>query len=289
MKSEWEVFHAVSIGTAHLEMGKVCQDAAASGTNVVLSYAAVSDGHGGNDYFRSDRGSQFAVASFKRVIARGRNIVNIARGIREDNPMPSVDQLVQQIIEEWNRYVDADIANQPFQPEEMKETSPQMTKFYRHAQWRRIAYGTTLIGFVVVQNCCFGIQIGDGTCVALTQQGEYIQPIAHDTACFKNITTSLCDPQAREKFRVYTSQSLPVAVFVGTDGIDNSFVDDKALYKFYNTIVSGIAEMEPEQAAQQLAQYLPLLSKEGSRDDMAVGMLFRTGQIRKMFPAPKQT
>lgn len=282
MKSEWEAFHAVSIGAAHFEKEKICQDAAGSGSNVVISYAVVSDGHGGRDYFRSDRGSRFAVAAFERAIGRGRNILDIARGIRENDPNPSVYQLVRQVIENWNRYVDLDLERAPFQETELNGTSPRLREFYEHREWRRIAYGTTLIGFVVAKDFCFGIQIGDGKCVVLNEQGQYMQPIAWDESCVQNLTTSLCDPEAVEKFRVYTGKEVPAAVFVGTDGIDNSFADSNDLYAFYNVIISGIAEMEPSAAARQLAEYLPQLSREGSRDDMAVGMLFRTGRIREI-------
>ena len=48
-------------GYSHEASGKPCQDFVYSESTPELSMAIVSDGHGGERYFRSDKGSQFVV------------------------------------------------------------------------------------------------------------------------------------------------------------------------------------------------------------------------------------
>lgn len=60
----YQSFHFTSIGASHIKKGTVCQDFSASVETEKYKLAAVSDGHGGADYFRSDRGSRFAAEAF---------------------------------------------------------------------------------------------------------------------------------------------------------------------------------------------------------------------------------
>lgn len=60
----YQSFHFTSIGASHIKKGTVCQDFSASVETEKYKLAVVSDGHGGADYFRSDRGSRFAAEAF---------------------------------------------------------------------------------------------------------------------------------------------------------------------------------------------------------------------------------
>lgn len=57
-------------GESHKKTGKVCQDAAFARCREEDRYAVaiVSDGHGGNNYFRSDIGSKKAVEATQEAI-----------------------------------------------------------------------------------------------------------------------------------------------------------------------------------------------------------------------------
>ena len=93
------------------------------------------------------------------------------------------------------------------------------------------AYRTTLIAAVQAKNFWFGLHIGDGKCVTVNPAGEYTQPIPWDEKCFLNQTTSLCDEQALHSFRYYFGKvDLPLAIFIATDGVDDTFGTDEALW-----------------------------------------------------------
>lgn len=65
----YSCFHCTSIGASHIRKGTVCQDHSASLETDRYVLTVVSDGHGGADYFRSDRGSRFAAEAFCSCVA----------------------------------------------------------------------------------------------------------------------------------------------------------------------------------------------------------------------------
>ena len=132
------------------------------------------------------------------------------------------------------------------------------------------AYGATLIAAAVTRDYWFGIQIGDGKCAAFDEAGSCTQPIPWDEKCFLNKTTSICGSDALRDFRHFYSEKIPTAVFMGSDGIDDSFKNEEDMYDFYKTILYAFSISDYTQAVDELKAYLPRLSKEGSADDVSI-------------------
>ena len=91
-------------------------------------------------------------------------------------------------------------------------------------------YGCTLMCFASTRTYWFAFHIGNGKCVAISVDSgriENSEPVPWDEKCLRNVTTSLCDPEALEKFRYCYGgkDTLPLAVFLGSDGIDDSLPD----------------------------------------------------------------
>lgn len=145
----------------------------------------------------------------------------------------------------------------------------------RYTQDGRIesAYGTTLISVAMTKEYWFGIHIGDGKCVAINPEGKFVQPIPWDKKCFLNATTSICDSDALTSFRHFYSEKLPVAVFVGSDGIDDCFSNNEQLYNLYKTILYSFGTEEFGDAINALKDYLPRLSAKGSGDDVSIAAM----------------
>jgi len=70
-------------------------------------------------------------------------------------------------------------------------------------------------------------------------------------------------------------------VFLGSDGIDDSFAGDEKLHDFYRLIIKNLAEAQTMQPLSELAEYLPTLSAQGSNDDISFGILFNPNNICK--------
>ena len=192
-----------------------------------------------------------------------------------------IEQLIKSIIARWNELVERDIKEQSFGEDELSDVSEKARKRYETGQRLQSAYGTTLIGVMLAENFWLGLQIGDGKCVAVSKDGEFTQPIPWDEECFLNVTTSLCDENAAKEFRFCFSRTLPAAVFIGSDGIDDCFAGDERLYDFYRVTLKSFAETDEETAIAQLKEYLPTLSEKGSGDDMSVGILVNTDLVCK--------
>ena len=162
----------------------------------------------------------------------------------------------------------------------MAEVSEKAKARYEKGEKVQSAYGATLIGVVVTDDFWFGVHIGDGKCVAFDMAGIDTEPIPWDEQCFLNVTTSICDANASSEMRYFFSRELPAAVFVGSDGIDDSFKNERHLHNFYRVVLSSFATETEEKAKQGLADYLPNLSAQGSADDMSVGCIINIEHIK---------
>lgn len=296
-------FHFTSIGASHIKKGTVCQDYSASIEADSYKLAVISDGHGGADYFRSDRGSRFAVQAFCRCVAdafavctvtsqedltdesflknKAKNFADALGACITDKQIEEqMRWFMRSVVTNWNILVEEDIAAEPFGEEEMTEVSEKAKARYEKGEKVHSAYGATLIGAVITDDFWFGVHIGDGKCVAFGMDGTDSEPIPWDEQCFLNVTTSICDSNAGSEFRYFFSRELPAAVFVGSDGIDDSFSKDRHLHNFYRTVLSSFATEAEEKAVQGLADYLPELSAQGSADDMSVACVLDIEHIR---------
>lgn len=269
-------------GASHRRSGKVCQDAAYARYEEGDRYAVaiVSDGHGGANYFRSDRGSRFAVEATRKAISRfmvnfeDNRKGNLALEALQCAPERYMKQLEQNIVYEWRELVKQDYYAHPFTDAEIDLMSEEARKkFYADADTVFIkAYGATLIAVVVYPGkFWFGLHVGDGKCVAFDAEGVSSQPIPWDDRCFLNVTTSLCDARPLESFRhCIHFDHFPPAIFVGSDGVDDSFANDADLYGFYEEVVRTFREKTYDEACEEMDKFLPVLSEKGSGDDVSV-------------------
>lgn len=264
----FKAFHMSERGESHLHDGRVCQDSSASFSDECGTVAVVSDGHGGCDYVRSQIGSAMACEAAVKNIRRLFENISPEAFLAEPDMM--LIQLEAAIINDWNESVRSHYEANPFTEEELDCVSEKAGASYRSGHRIERAYGATLIAAAVTRDYCFGIQIGDGKCAAFDEAGICTQPIPWDEKCFLNKTTSICGSDALRDFRHFYSEKIPTAVFMGSDGIDDSFKNEEDMYDFYKTILYAFSISDYTQAVDELKAYLPRLSKEGSADDVSI-------------------
>lgn len=273
-------FHLSTQGASHIKKNKECQDASESYYDEQCAIAIVCDGHGGNDYVRSAIGSACACAAAKT------NILNFVENVNREELTRHHNQLIHNlkasIISAWNEAIYEHYEANPFTEAEIAVLSDRAKRKYLQEKRIESAYGTTLIAAVCTKDYWFGIHIGDGKCVAVNPEGKFLQPIPWDERCFLNATTSICDTDALHRFRSFYSEKLPVAVFVGSDGIDDCFSTEQQLNNLYKTVLYSFATSEFDAAVNDLRDYLPRLSAKGSGDDVSVAAILdldKIGQI----------
>lgn len=257
-------------GYNHIKLDKVCQDSSGRYSDDSMAVVVVADGHGSDNYPRTDRGSSFAVEA---TITAIREFVKTVEESAIDISVDSdsyLEQLAKNILANWYVAVDADLEKHPFSEEELSKVSEKYKKRYMSGQRQEKTYGTTLIAACQTKDYWFGLQIGDGKCVCISQDGSMYEPIPWDEDCQANITTSICDSEAIEEFRYFFTKECPIATLMGTDGIDDSYANTEDLYVLYRSILAIFAEHGRETGESEIQEFLPSLSRKGSGDDVTI-------------------
>lgn len=306
-------------GDSHKASDKPCQDYAYAESSESLSMAIVSDGHGGERYFRSQHGSRLAVEITTEAIrsfvenmsdltytGKTRSSVfeesqfttyNAATATEvqiESGAHKALQWLFSSIISQWNCAIakhaeENDLDEWEKTHVEQKYIDEFIAKREQPDATYEKTYGCTLMAYVQTPHYWFAFHLGDGKCVSMRQgeHGELLceQPIPWDERCFLNKTTSLCDSNALEEFR-YCYQGdgeFPLAMFLGSDGLDDSYGDGENLYNFYIQLFKIIARSGIEKAEKELKKSLPIISQRGSKDDMSVSVIYDDKALSAIF------
>lgn len=290
---DYEGFGIKCIGQSHLENNTVCQDNVQYIQSLKYIVVAVSDGHGGQRYFRSDIGSEYAALigceKLSEFLLKSNYLFLDAKG-----KAIAIDQLIDSIVTEWNISVKEHIAHFPFKDSELSLVDPKDIDEYKkltdsepnnmkpQEQYSSIfkAYGATLICIGMCDEFGIGLHIGDGKCVAMYEDGSMDEPIPWDEKCHLNKCTSICDKNAVSEFRVYVWENkIPMCVYIASDGIDDTFSD--RLHSFYRSVTLDLIEPEFRDNVKNLEEKLPNISKNGSQDDVSIAGIINIKQVRK--------
>ena len=291
-----KVFNYSCLGESHKADEKPCQDASKSAvTDKGLTICIVSDGHGGEQYFRSQIGSQELVnITFEKVQEFTEGMLQL--NILKDTPFTQMDisskrpdnlpalkviddrfmQLFRAIKAEWMIHIYEHALNTPVDDREQKKVKPEYLDQLKQQRNLEKIYGATLMAYVQCSNFWFAFHLGDGKMIMFDRKGTGFEPVLWDDDCFLNKTTSICQADAIERFR-YTFEGdgkFPLAVFLGSDGIDDTFTDGEPLYNFYRGVLQYIFIDGDESVEEDLKKNLPVFSARGSRDDMSVAYCY---------------
>jgi serine/threonine protein phosphatase PrpC len=277
-KVTYRAFNITSVGASHIKKNKICQDCSTSAEEDGFTYIVVSDGHGGDDYIRSDKGAEFAVRASCECVTDFVRYIKIEQ--LRSNSKGVFAQLAKSIISSWHDKVWNHYSQVPLNERELGELSEKAKQKYIIKQRIESIYGATLIVVVVTDEYWFGLHIGDGKCVTKGYDGSFNQPIPWDEKCFLNVTTSICDSDALNSFRHYFSETVPAAIFIGSDGIDDCFANDTQLHNLYDAIIASFGQNDFNAALEELKDYIPRLSSKGSGDDMSMAAIIDIDNIQ---------
>lgn len=291
-------FHVVELGARHAKENLPLQDAAFSENSEIsditskytgkYAIAIISDGHGSPQYFRSDRGSKFAYTAAVKAFT---TMMSKASDITTPKNQANLKKLIYQ---NWFDLVKENSQQEPFTEEEFgklkqkqlladsKDKAKIQTylKNYHDGKAIQKAYGCTLIAVLVCEKYTIAVQIGDGTCVAFYDDGTCNQPIPSDPKSMANQTSSLCDLNTND-CRIHIFERKPVAIFVASDGIDDSFGQGEGLYNFYRKICINFAQNGVDYK-EQLQAGLSEISQRHSKDDISIAGIYNEDELIKL-------
>jgi hypothetical protein len=279
MSISMKAFNRISIGHNHIRVNKVCEDASGSYTSDTMTIAVVADGHGSDNYPRTEIGSRFAVQAAMNCVKEFMERFAPDELNNEINHSTIFAQLSKSILSAWHTLVEDDCTENPFSESELAVVADKYKKYYQSGENAAKAYGTTLIIIGATIEYWFGLHIGDGKCVSVDKEGNFSQPIPWDDNCHSNITTSICDSDASDEFRYFVSKEIPLAVFIGTDGIDDSYSGNDELASFYRSVLTIFGEHGFEVGCDEVEKYLPTLSQRGSGDDVSIAGILNIEKI----------
>ncbi|MDO5133193.1 MAG: PP2C family serine/threonine-protein phosphatase [Eubacteriales bacterium] len=289
----YEMFAVSSPGPKYSKKGWPCQDSASYCNFGHVQVIAVADGHGSADCFRSQTGSGIAVEAAFRQLKRycGEEAFDMEEpalfsrvGI-ENFKYDFLEDWKRTVREHWDRELDthAQLGEGEIRFRDVSDKyrrrylsdDPAVVNRYLYT-----AYGTTLLLAVSIGTQILLLQIGDGTCVVLQRDGTFVLPVPPDEDNFLNVTVSLCEENAFQKFRYAVldcdpaSPAAPAAVFLSTDGVDDCFPvykNEEHLYKLYTLIVESILKEGSRATYEDITQsLLPVMTSRGSRDDISI-------------------
>lgn len=294
-------------GASHIASGKVCQDYSYSKVyENGNAMAIVCDGHGGKRYFRSDIGAKIAAEVTERNVQIfleqvGPTLLSGKPFTQEDTISDQIGrqdfdkqtpiekafrQLFASIISAWNAKVLEHASSNPIQEAEKSDLEPRWIDEFNNGISLEKVYGCTLIVFASTPDFWIAFQIGDGKCFSFDSNGKWQEPIPWDERCFLNKTTSICDSSAIDEFRYcYEGDgNFPIAVILGSDGIDDSFGVEDNQANFYVQILKSLVRDGYDATLNEITSTLPQLSKIGSQDDMSIAMVFNMNAVRAAYP-----
>jgi serine/threonine protein phosphatase PrpC len=251
-------------GSSHIHRNKPNQDARGGWVCGQWSMIAVSDGHGGEPYFRSDRGSRFAVEAVREAFT-ALSADGAASVADLDRLHGAFLDLPARIVALWRQAVTADIQSDP---------DPRLLVSDPH-----VAYGATCIAAAFGPGVSVFAQIGDGDLLAAPAGGDLMKPLPDDEGLEGEQTYSLCHANAVSHFRTKMfgaphPLATPGFAMVSSDGLSKSFTEDSQFFDIARHWRSLVQENGMQATCADLESWLARCSEKGSGDDNTLMMFY---------------
>lgn len=260
-----EYFNKTCIGYSHIKNKKPCQDFSIAYHDEERTIVAVCDGHGGDKYIRSDRGSKFACEAVLNALKS-----LPASYLRKSDTNAVKEKLKLNVLTEWNHKVEEDLAAKKISSKELSALSDKDKAALRREPFT--AYGTTLNGVMVIGKKLVTVQLGDGGCCTI-KNGELEEVFPEeDEEQVANLTYSMCQSDAFDHLKVAVTDFKDAdGVIICSDGVLNPYQNIPNFSKsFVNPAVRSILDGK----SKSLAEFIETLGKEkGIGDDVSVGII----------------
>ena len=286
----YQTFSKSIHGAGHIEKGMPCEDYGMVYKDEHCMIFATADGHGDSNCPRSSIGSklicEIATSELKEFSE------NIKSQSWEYDLFDSlkaetiIRQLITSMFGKWSCAVNEELNDNPLTELEL-EQAEDYADSYRIGENTEHIYGTTLIAGLMTDNYLLLLQQGDGRCVVFDSNMRVSQPIPWDDRCFANVTTSICDFDAVNSCRYYIAnvKDKPIiACFAGSDGVEDSYSSMDKMHVFYRKLMKIACEQNIDAMNEYLEDFLPELSKSGSRDDITISGVLNVDAVKPFLP-----
>jgi hypothetical protein len=291
----YELICASTQGADHIKHGIPCEDYGQVFESELCKIFAVADGHGDSNCPRSQFGSktacELAISEMEKFCSDIKENAWESRIISPGKELDSLaHQLISSIVAKWVKSVNEELENNPLTDGERAGCEKYIERYDKGERLEHI-YGTTLIAGLITEKYLLLIQQGDGRCVVFNADGSASQPIPWDEKCFANITTSLCDEDAIQRFRYCTvnlNDNPLVACLVGSDGVEDSYLSMDLMHSYYRDLLVYASENGTAALNEYLGEALSEFSKQGSGDDVTISGIVDSERVLNFVDAFKR-
>lgn len=264
-----EAFHVTSIGYSHVKSGKVCQDHSSAFSDGERAVITACDGHGGEIYIRSHKGSQFASHAMLRTMLSVESLLS-----RKCSAEELANNLKLNVLCEWNRLVREDLTKHPIRKSEVKQHTEEQINILRKNPVK--AYGSTLTGAMQLGSRLFCVQLGDGGCFLLRSDGKIVPAFSEsEDEPVANLTYSLCGEDAFSHMHaaIFDMRQCD-GVLLCTDGILASYQTIENFKRYFMRPVIHHASLRNTREITNFVQTLG--TRSGVGDDVSLAMILKT-------------
>ena len=262
-----EHFNVTSIGYSHVKAGKICQDFSSSYSDGERTIITACDGHGGDVYIRSHRGSKFASLATLRSMLDAESL-----SFRKYTAEEIEHNLKLNILCEWNRLVREDLFEHPIRKSEVAHLNEKQIESIKQNPAK--AYGTTLGGAMLYGNRLICVGLGDGGCF-LIKNGEIAPAFDEDEdEPVANVTYSLCGEKAFEHMnaRIFDMRQLD-GVLLCTDGVLGPY---QSTENFKRSFVRPVVRRILDGKTNEVKEFVCDLGlRSGIGDDVSLSMILK--------------
>ena len=268
-------FHRSARGYGHVRDGKPCQDFSALYQDPNRAIITCCDGHGGAIYVRSDIGSGFASKAIVSVFGE-----LTSAWLRKYAEEELAQQIKLQILCEYNKYVERDLAKRRLTRTELRGLDEEVRE--KLILNPRKAYGTTLSGAMVLGDKLIVAAIGDSETIGV-RQGEIVQVFDTENDPVGNVTYSMCQEDAFEHIRVRVMDAKSIdALILATDGFFAPYQSYANLREScLKPLIRNTTQTHTTEWAAELVDRLA--EKLGIGDDVSLSFFIQKNVKRKFY------
>ena len=277
----WQSMCMTTTGFSHLEKDTWNEDsfwiAPPRGKGDIVT-VAVSDGHGDSRHFRSQVASltaaKLAAEATQSTID---SLSSAGDSLSKTNLETQFEKtLPRHIATRWQERIGLYQAENPFTPGELADLDDELKQ--KLIDRPIIAYGTTLVLAAVSPEFVLLYRIGDGNVLWVEADGTS-RPVF--SAKESDATASLCQREPLSKFeaKFQRIESNPPALLLATtDGLPDSMDNWEQLGAICleHIQTKGAADLQAN-----LERRLPEWSRDGSADDITLGIIYRKQRKEK--------
>jgi len=247
---------------------------------------AVSDGHGSSSSYRSDVGAKLAVESAADCVSRLLTNKEFASDVRKLQDFVHYG-LAREIHMNWkeavDRHMNSNAADSKLLSNSANEKAPLDSAPTGNNTNPYLIYGATILCVGLLKKTAVFIQLGDGDILTMTSGRNPQRMLPADKKNFANETTSLCMYDAWRYFQACSMElngtNTPDLIIIASDGYSNSFpACDSDFLKIGADYLALIQSKGYEAVCGELEDILLRTSQKGSRDDITMGMIYRSRQ-----------